>query len=564
MVNSVSEKSCFTRFTRPVEGMALPRKFTFPFYYEPHPLCVAAAEELQHYLRTQTDWTHNFGLSDTAEGMVIGKMFGVMVVQDTEGRLGYLAAFSGKLAGGNHHDRFVPPVFDMLTDGSFFLSGEEELNRLNREIERLENAPDFEAAQQNLHEEIQRQRHEQEQYKQQIKQGKNARKAKREAAQGSLDAESLAVLLEQLRQESLKEQYFFKDFTKRSKLRRAGLQQTVEGFTDQIEALKEERKTKSAALQRRLFTQYHFLDGAGNAKSLLDIFQTDLNVQPPAGAGECAAPKLLQYAFKHHLKPVAMAEFWWGASPASEVRKHGQFYPACRGKCEPILAHMLQGTETDENPMRRQAEAEITLPVVYEDEWMVAVNKPAEFLSVPGIHVSDSVYTRMRKKYPEATGPLIVHRLDMSTSGILLMAKTREAYHALQSQFIKRTVKKRYVALLEGVAEQDGGTIDLPLRVDLEDRPRQLVCHEHGKPAQTLWKVLERRADTTKVYFYPITGRTHQLRVHASHGAGLNMPIVGDDLYGNKASRLHLHAEQIEFTHPKTGTRMVLEVPAEF
>lgn len=564
MAGSAPEKDCFIPFVRETGGIAAPQKFTFPFYYEPHELCIIAAEELQEHLRTQTHWKHNFGLPDYTEGMVIGKMFGVMAVLHPDGRRGYLAAFSGKLAGGNHHPRFVPPVFDMLTDGSFFLTGEEDLNRLNRDIERLENAPDLAAAKENMQRETLRLQAELEQYKQRIKQGKAERKAKRETAQANPDTETLPALLEELRQESLKEQYFFKDFSRRAKERLHELQLAVDGYAAQINALREERRTKSAALQQRLFREYHFLDRDGNTKSLLDIFLTGLNVQPPAGAGECAAPKLLQYAFRHGLKPLAMAEFWWGAPPASEVRKHGQFYPACRGKCEPILAHMLRGIETDENPMRQTADEHIMLPVVYEDEHLVAINKPAEFLSVPGIHVTDSVYTRMRKKYPEATGPLIVHRLDMSTSGILLIAKTREAYHNLQAQFIKRTVKKRYVALLEGNVEQNEGKINLPLRVDLEDRPRQLVCHEHGKPAQTLWNVVERNGNTTRVHFYPITGRTHQLRVHASHTLGLNAPIVGDDLYGTKADRLHLHAEQIEFTHPATGTRMILQATAEF
>ncbi|MND52220.1 Ribosomal large subunit pseudouridine synthase A [compost metagenome] len=259
-----------------------------------------------------------------------------------------------------------------------------------------------------------------------------------------------------------------------------------------------------------------------------------------------------------------MAEFWWGQSPKSEIRIHGQFYPACRGKCEPILAHMLEGVEMDENPMLTNPAEGRDVEIVYEDEALVVVNKPAEFLSVPGKNVQDSVYERMRLKYPNATGPLIVHRLDMSTSGIMLVAKTKESHKVLQEQFIKRTIKKRYIALLDGVVESEEGFIDLPLRVDLDNRPHQLVCYEYGKPACTKWEVVERKNNKTKIHFYPITGRTHQLRVHAAHPMGLNSPIVGDDLYGNKGERLHLHAEWIEFKHPTSKEIMTIQVEAEF
>jgi tRNA pseudouridine32 synthase/23S rRNA pseudouridine746 synthase len=259
-----------------------------------------------------------------------------------------------------------------------------------------------------------------------------------------------------------------------------------------------------------------------------------------------------------------MAEFWWGASPVSEVRKHKQFYPACKGKCEPILNHMLIGLNVDDNPMLINPAENKDLPIVYEDDSIIIVNKPAEFLSVPGKNISDSVYTRIKAKYPEATGPLIVHRLDMSTSGILILAKTLEAYHHLQKQFLKRQVKKRYVALLNGVIEEKNGTIELPLRVDLDDRPRQIVCFEHGKHAKTEFEVIEINENQTKVYFYPITGRTHQLRVHASHKNGLNTPIKGDDLYGTKDTRLHLHAESITFRHPKSKEIITFQVKEEF
>jgi tRNA pseudouridine32 synthase/23S rRNA pseudouridine746 synthase len=259
-----------------------------------------------------------------------------------------------------------------------------------------------------------------------------------------------------------------------------------------------------------------------------------------------------------------MAEFWWGESPVGEIRKHGQFYPACRGKCEPILAHMLEGIPLDSNPMAEGQATDLELEILYEDEQLVVVNKPAALLSVPGKNVLDSVFFRMKQRYPDATGPLMVHRLDMGTSGILLVAKTAEAHKNLQSQFIRHSVQKRYVALLEGEISAESGVINLPLRVDLDDRPRQMVCYTYGKSARTEWRVVERKDGTTRVHFHPVTGRTHQLRVHSAHVQGLNAPIVGDELYGNKGTRLHLHAERIEFLHPQSGEKMVIECAADF
>jgi tRNA pseudouridine32 synthase/23S rRNA pseudouridine746 synthase len=264
------------------------------------------------------------------------------------------------------------------------------------------------------------------------------------------------------------------------------------------------------------------------------------------------------------LQPVALAEFWWGISPKSEIRKHGNFYPSCRGKCEPILGHMLQGLTVDDNPMLENPADGKSLPIVFEDKHIIVVNKPSNFLSVPGKTISDSVYTRIKEQYPDATGPLIIHRLDMLTSGILLLAKTKSAHKYIQYQFIHRQIEKTYVALLNGELEKDSGIIDLPLRTDIDDRPRQLVCYDYGKPAQTEFKVLSRENGKTRIQFHPITGRTHQLRVHAAHSLGLNMPIIGDDLYGIKSDRLHLHAASITFRHPKSKEPMTIDVASDF
>lgn len=332
----------------------------------------------------------------------------------------------------------------------------------------------------------------------------------------------------------------------------------------EIEQLKQERKRRSAALQRKLFEQFRILNARGEVKDLCELFAPTYQGAPPAGAGECAAPKLLQYAYQHQLEPIAMAEFWWGDSPKTEIRHHGYYYPACKGKCEPILHHMLQGLRVDENPLLADSHRETKLDILYEDDYLLVINKPEGMLSVPGKGDVDSVYQRLSILYPEATGPIIVHRLDMATSGLLLAAKTKEAHQDLQAQFKNRTIQKRYIALLEGEVPQDEGEIRLPLCSDPLDRPRQIVSEEFGKPALTRYRVLERTSGKTLIAFYPQTGRTHQLRVHAAHPLGLHCPILGDELYGRKAERLYLHAEYLAFTHPITFERIEIRAKIPF
>jgi tRNA pseudouridine32 synthase/23S rRNA pseudouridine746 synthase len=541
--------SLFQLFSKSISTEKIPEKFTFPFYYEPHELSIIAANELQNYLETQTDFEHNFGLDEKQKGLEIGKMFGVLVAQNQNGELGYLWAFSGKLAESNHHSKFVPTVYDMLDDNGYFKKEEIILNQYNAEIEALEQNHDYLSAIQHLEQTKFQAEKEITIQKEHIKLGKKLRAEKRQTATPSA--------IEQFNKESQDEGILLKKMTQYWNYKLEDAKQNLEQFTNKINQLKEERKEKSAALQQQLFTEYAFLNKNKELKSLAEIF----NGNPPAGSGECAAPKLLHYAFQHNLKPIAMAEFWWGKSPKSEVRKHKQFYPACMGKCEPILKHMLSGIETDENPFEINPADGKELEIIFEDEHIIAVNKPSEFLSVPGKQIIDSVQTRIQSKHPNA---MIVHRLDMSTSGIILIGKNFESYKNLQAQFIKRKVKKRYVALLDGILTSKEGTIELPLRVDLGNRPNQVVCFEHGKPAKTEWKTIEIRNNQTLVHFHPITGRTHQLRVHAAHNLGLNCPIVGDDLYGTKANRLHLHAESITFIHPFSKEEMTIQVEIDF
>lgn len=553
----------FLPFKTDISTIQLPEKFTFPFYYEPHDLAKIAAKELQEYLENQTDFQHDFGFENTNSGGAIGKMFGVLVVKNNKKELGYLAAFSGKLADNSLPTQFVPPVFNMRTEGSFYIKGEAEIDAINLQISVLKNDEvhiSLKKSYKNLVKIIDEDLAEQ---RKKMKISKTERKLRKKISETSLSVEDIQNISKKLEQESYNDQFFYKELQEYYDLKTHKIQSELNVFEHKINALKKERKEKSIILQQLLFSNYTFLNQQKEPKSLLEIFNFP-TVKPPAGSGECAAPKLLQYAFANDLQPICLAEFWWGISPNSEIRKHKNFYPACQSRCKPILSHMLKEVKMDENLLVENLSEKQQLIIIYEDDVLVVVNKPAEFLSVPGKEIKDSVYSRIKEKYPTATGPLIVHRLDMSTSGILVLTKTKEANKILQSQFINRTIKKRYVALLEGILSENSGKIILPIRLDLDDRPKQLVDFENGKKAETDWEIIQREKDKTRVYFYPITGRTHQLRVHAAHKDGLNAPIVGDDLYGKKATRLCLHAEFIEFVHPSTNEKMSFTIAPDF
>ncbi|MDC0176616.1 pseudouridine synthase [Polaribacter sp.] len=553
----------FQNFKAAVSKIVLPEKFTFPFYYEPHPLAKIATNELQEYLENQTDFTHNFGLSKKETSLPIGKMFGVLVVKNRQNKIGYLAAFSGKLADKSLPNKFVPPVFNMRTEGSFYLKGEAEIDEINKQLSILKKVEDYISRKKSFQETLKKIDTDLALEREKLKLHKKERKARKKKGQSTLNELDYNGLITKLVQESFNDQFFYKELQEYYEAKIAKIKEGFSDFENKIASLKKQRKEKSNDLQQTLFSKYAFLNKEKEQKNLLDIFDNPA-LKPPAGSGECTAPKLLQYAFLNDLTPICMAEFWWGISPNSAIRKHKNFYPACQGRCKPILNHMLKGVKMDANLLLENLAEKQPLEIVYEDAVLLVVNKPAEFLSVPGKDITDSVYTRIKAQYPNASGPLIVHRLDMSTSGILILTKTKETHKILQSQFIKRTIKKRYVALLDGEISENSGKIQLPLRVDLDDRPRQLVDFEYGKKAITDWEIIKKRKGKTKVHFYPITGRTHQLRVHAAHKDGLNTPIVGDDLYGKKENRLHLHAEFIEFSHPTTKEIMRFTVAADF
>ncbi|MBV3840978.1 RluA family pseudouridine synthase [Bacteroides xylanisolvens] len=607
-------------FKQPISHLALPDKFTYPFHYTPHPLCVLAAEEVKEYIASREEWQ---------EELAFGKMFGVLIVQkenkqetakkEAVNEIGYLAAFSGNLAGKNLHPYFVPPVYDLLQPEGFFKIEEEQISSINIRIRELENNRSYLDLKEKWKTETEQAKAILNQAKAALKAAKEAREIRRQSS-SALSEEEQASLI----RESQYQKAEYKRLEKEWKKRLEELETETRHFETEIEQLKTERKERSAALQRKLFEQFRMLNARGEVKDLYTIFEQTVQKVPPAGAGECALPKLLQYAYLHQLKPLAMAEFWWGDSPKNEIRHHGYYYPSCKGKCEPILQHMLQGLEVDENPLLNPVHEEEELEIVFEDEWLLVVNKPAGMLSVPGkAEDRDSVYHRLKKKYPEATGPMIVHRLDMATSGLLLVAKTKEVHQDLQAQFANRSIKKRYVAVLDGAiikteketkpiaekailiaketvstkktakAERTGNTgrIELPLCLNPLDRPRQMVSSEHGKEAITEYQIiseseritsesentfnesnrideLERSINEsrkyTRIIFYPLTGRTHQLRVHAAHPEGLGCPILGDELYGKKADRLYLHAEYIEFRHPIYGDILCIQKEADF
>ena len=604
-------------FKKPVSHLALPEKFTYPFHYTPHPLCVLAAEEVKAYIASRKEWQ---------EELASGKMFGVLIVQtdngitnNEENQIGYLAAFSGNLDGKNLHPYFVPPVYDLLQPEGFFKIEEEQISAINIRIRELENSSSYLNSKEKWKIETEQAKAVLNQAKAELKMAKEAREIRRQSSP-ELSGEEQASLI----RESQYQKAEYKRLEKKWKKRLEELETEVRHFDIEIERLKTERKERSAALQRKLFEQFRMLNAQGEVKDLYTIFEQTVQKVPPAGAGECALPKLLQYAYLHQLRPLAMAEFWWGDSPKNEIRHHGYYYPSCKGKCEPILQHMLQGLEVDENPLLNPVHEEEELEIVFEDEWLLVVNKPAGMLSVPGkVENRDSVYHRLKKKYPEATGPIIVHRLDMATSGLLLVAKTKEVHQDLQAQFANRSIKKRYVAVLDGTiikteketkpiaekailiaketvstkktakAERTGrtGRIELPLCLNPLDRPRQMVSRKHGKEAITEYQIISEsekntsesentfnesnRIDEsersinesrkyTRIIFYPLTGRTHQLRVHAAHPEGLGCPILGDELYGKKADRLYLHAEYIEFRHPIYGDILCIQKEADF
>ena len=538
--------SCFTLFSQSTDNIVLPEKFTFPFYYQPQQIAVEAVQQLQQQLEKLPQCLTKTKASEVS----VGKMFGVLVVQNCQDKIGFLSAYSGQIESDNADINFVPAVSNMQLQDSAFLAENNIINNINAEIDQLESSPKLSVITNEINDATAVYQQELSAQQSLIVASRQQRKQQRNQAVGQLSTNDFEQLKVELAGQSIQEKKQLQALKQSGQNKLELLQQTLAKITDEIAKLRKLRKSRSKNLQKKLFAEYNFLNAHGETKDLNAIFAELPEHTPPAGAGDCAAPKLLQYAYQHNLKPIAMAEFWWGNAPKSAVRQHKNYYPSCYSKCQPILTHMLKGLHVDDNPLLINPAHGKDLAIVYQDSDMLVVNKPAEFLSVPGKNIEDSVYMRIKTQFPQASGPLIVHRLDMSTSGLLIIALNKRAHKALQKQFIERSIEKRYVALVAGSVVEDSGTIELPLMLDFDDKPRQLVCYQHGKHALTTWRVLERKNNTTRLHLFPKTGRTHQLRVHCAHKLGLNMPIVGDDHYGLKADRLHLHAEDLSLSHP--------------
>lgn len=534
----------FHRFdSKDLRNVDLPKQFTFPFHYTPHPLCIKAAEYVQNHLLSHDEWQ---------EELKRGKMMGVLVVEK-ENEMGFLAAFSGNLAHCNNHPYFVPAVYDLLSEKGFFRPEEDEISTINKKINKETHSPERKNAIEDV-ENIKTQANtEISAYKQFMK----ASKAQRDEQRKQGIDNNLLIAESQFQKAELKRiQVRWQQEIDTAKSR-------LDAIDNRIAQWKTERSKRSAALQERIFSHFIMLNASGESRDLCEIFADTPQHTPPAGAGECAAPKLLQYAYTNSYHPLAMAEFWVGNSPKEEIRRHGCFYPSCKAKCEPILGWMLQGLDVEPNPLEKQID-EAPLNVIFEDEWLIVVNKPAGMLSIPGKLSSDSLQERVQRLRPGEEPPMIVHRLDMATSGLLIFAKTKEVHKRMQALFKTHDIKKQYTAILDGEIQINSGEIRLPLILNPKERPLQMVSFAHGKPAITRFEVVSCSEEKTRVHFYPITGRTHQLRIHAAHPEGLNTPILGDTLYGTPADRLYLHAETLDFTHPITGKHIHLATPCPF
>lgn len=563
--------------------------------YEPHPLCIEACREVQEILARREDWQ---------EEIARGKMFGVLIVEnvktdadkpergyqtadadkpergyqtadDEAPKWGYLAAYSGQIGGRSDWEDFVPAVFDYLQPDGYFKTHEAEISRINQSISHLKEDERMKEARTLIRQLQEERKRTIAAYQEKMKEAKAKRDSRREAGNLSEAEEAEMIRESQFMKAELRR-------LKKSLSEKTALETEFEDYQENILRLKQLRKQLSDALQQWLFSQFRMLNQEGESKDLLEIFRDEalkeypqaaiatsriaaLKMVPPAGSGECCEPKLLQYAYQHGYKPLQMAMFWWGESPKEEIRHHLQFYPACNGKCKPILHWMLPASTFEPEAINLSIYDKVE--TLYEDREIAVIHKPEGLLSVPGKDAAQpSVYALMRRKYPEATGPLIVHRLDMATSGVLLIAKTEFAYHRLQQAFLNHQIQKKYVAIISGKEIPEKGIISLPLLPDYLNRPRQMVNHEQGKEAITEYEILERiDGSHLRIALYPKTGRTHQLRVHCAHQEGLNAPILGDPLYGNeKAARLHLHAEEITFEHPLTGKKITIKRKADF
>jgi len=532
----------------------------------PSALARHAAAKLQAELRTGVvaEGVSTAGLDEPSGG----KMFGVLVVETRDGRCGFLRAFSGMLDGRFDVPGYAPPIFERAARDAIEPAGEAIVKRLIARAAAFGSSEEVGALRRAAQDTTRRHGAARAARREQHRERRAARRTRTDAVACPPLATRDAVtelLAQQSRRDKAERRAL--DAAQTDELRDVATRlRTVDR---RLAAFARLRRLICRRLMQRIHDTYRVTNTRGATRELRALYAPAV---PPAGAGDCVAPKLLAWAFASGLRPLALAEFWWGAPPAGGGRVAGAFYPACRDKCGPLLPFMLDGLDVAP-PRRFEApeSAALELPVLFADEWIVVVDKPQGLLSVPAKsgRPNDSVAARLGRTHP---GALLVHRLDLDTSGLLVAARDDATYAALQRQFLARTVEKRYAAIVAGPIAGDGGVIDLALRVDLDDRPRQIHDPVHGRSALTEWRrvgpetlrIDGRELVCTRISFRPRTGRTHQLRVHAAHPQGLGAPIVGDRLYGHAGERLMLHAEAFTFTHPVTGERVTFCSPAPF
>lgn len=526
---------------------AMPRDlpFTYPFAYTPDKFCREAASQTQDEIARHTA---------LAEELGDGKMLGVLTCENRDGEVGFLASFSGTIRDELGTQWFVPPVLDYSGEDGIFKREEAAISEISRKIEQRKRGGiandatalgEMEAA----HSAALRK------WRDTMAANKTARRREREEHPEKADELNLQSQFEKAELKRLRTRFANEEEALR---RRIGAHEAA------TQELRGERRRRSNILQRWLFSRMRLHCADGKRVSVWDIFQTAGRGIPPSGAGECAAPKLLNYAFANGMTPISMAEFWIGKSPGGEIRIAGQFYPACQTKCGPLLERMLRGVNVARNPLRQNLADGGSVRIIAEDKWLLVADKPAGLMTVSDDESQDTLMRRVKAMRPEIDAPGYTHRLDMATSGIVVIAKDKATHKAMQQLFATRQVSKTYVAVVEGVPEAKSGTIRLPLIPNVDDRPRQMVDFVRGKEAISHYEVIETSSGRSRLLFHPTTGRTHQLRLHAAHPLGLGCPIVGDNLYGTMDRRLLLHSAKIEFVHPHTGATVCYESPAGF
>ncbi|MCR5820564.1 MAG: RNA pseudouridine synthase [Bacteroidaceae bacterium] len=539
------------------ETEPLPTSFTYPFRYEPHPLCRRAAAEVQGHLE--------------AMGFTEAKMFGVLIVRDESGvggnRLFFLAAYSGQMAGSYDYKWFVPPIYNYLDPQGYFMQEQAQIVGLSEQISALEDSEELKSAEARLALLSSAREKEVAGAKALYEEGRKRRETLRNASEIS-EAQLLALTLE-----SQKERADIRRAKQKYKDEIILLEEEIRDLHRRLNELCSQRKERSERLQDWLFRQFRLLNGEGDIQDVVKIFHSEGRRLIPSGTGECCAPKLLQTAYMLNLKPLCIAEFWWNplhlpSGNAEESRMHLEFYPACHSKCRPLLNFMLKGLDVAPSPVLHYNKVSTQIRVLWEDEQIAIVDKPSGMLSQPGRSDQPNLFDECLGLWPDIEGQVIVHRLDQDTSGIMVVAKTSRAHYRMRKLFELRQVEKEYEALLDGRLSMSEGTINLPLAPDIDSSPRQKVDYNSGLEAVTEYRVIGFEAignkPITRIRFRPLTGRTHQLRVHAASSLGLNLPILGDRLYGTWADRLYLHAASLSFTHPFTNEKICLESQVPF